>query len=188
VIGRRLRLIWLALGLSSCLALIVLFLLPTGWEVERRADLEAPPEQIFPWLEDLGRWEAWSPWQEGSYEGLEFHYPGAMAGAGAEMRWDSPGTGDGVLRIVESEPPRRLVFEMAFQRGRITTRDTLTLEPLPGGLTRVTWHDQGSLGRTLTGRLSIPLVERSMGHDMEIGLARLAEAVAAERASGSRSP
>jgi hypothetical protein len=196
--SRGLRLVWLAMGLSSFVALIVLFLLPAGWQVERSAVIAAAPEEIYPWLEDLQRWRAWSPWQEGDYPGLDYQYAGPAAGLGAEVRWDSDATGDGELRIVESEPPHRLAFEMRFQRGRITARDTLTLRPLPGGGTELTWSDQGSLGRTLLGRLSLPVIERSMGRDLETGLTRLAAVIeggpaeppgnAAGRASGEPTP
>ena len=68
-----------------------------------------------PQLDDLRAWRAWSPWREDAYPGLVFRYAGPPRGAGAEVSWDSKATGDGRLRIVESVPPRRLAFTMAFQ-------------------------------------------------------------------------
>jgi hypothetical protein len=38
----------------------------------------------------------------------------------------------------------------------------------------VTWSDRGTLGRTLLGRMSLPVIEQSMGRDLERGLAALA--------------
>jgi hypothetical protein len=94
------------------------------------------------------------------------------------MSWESEATGDGRLRIVEARPLERVRFEMRFQKGRIRAEDTLRLRALPGGRTEVRWEDRGDLGRTLLGRLSVPAIERSMGRDLERGLASLARAVA----------
>jgi len=176
-VSRYLRLIWLGLGLASLVMLVGLFFLGSSWSVERQVDVAASPARVFREIEDLRAWQRWSPWQEKDYPGLVFRYAGPPAGVGAEVSWDSEATGDGRLRIEESDPPRALAFAMSFQKGRIAARDTIRLEPLPGGRTRVTWTDHGSLGRTLLGRLSLPVIERSMGRDLERGLAQLAAVV-----------
>jgi len=173
-VSRYLRLALFVMGVGSFLFLIVLFVLPTRWEVARAQNVRASAEQIYAHLDDLHAWKAWSPWQESAYPGLVFRYAGPARGPGAQLSWQSESTGDGLLRIEASDPPRLLAFSMSFQKGRIRARDTLRLESLPGGATRVTWHDQGTLGRTLIGRLSLPLVEQSMGRDLERGLAALA--------------
>ncbi|HVS01912.1 MAG TPA: SRPBCC family protein, partial [Thermoanaerobaculia bacterium] len=98
----------------------------------------------------------------------------------AELTWDSEATGDGSLRLEAAEPPRRLTVALAYQQGRITARDTLELAPLPGGGTRVTWSERGSLGHTLLGRLSVPGIEESMGRDLERGLEGLRRVVEGE--------
>ena len=180
--NRHLRLVWLLLGLSAFVFLGVLFVLPSKWEVVRQREVAAPPARVFAQLDDLRAWRAWSPWREDAYPGLVFRYAGPPRGAGAEVSWDSKATGDGRLRIVESVPPRRLAFTMTFQRGRIRARDTLSLEPSPGG-TRVTWTDRGTLGRTLLGRLSLPVIEQSMGRDLERGLQALAAVCEREAAT-----
>ena len=171
---RYLRIIWLFLGLASFVTLIGLFLMPTSWQVERSVEIATPPERVFALLDDLHAWRSWSPWQESAYQGLVFRYSGPARGVGASMSWDSQATGDGTLRIDESVPPRRLAFSMAFQKGRIEAHDVFALDPLPGGRTRVTWTDHGSLGRTLLGRLSLPVIEKSMGRDLDRGLSALA--------------
>lgn len=175
--SRPLRLIWLLLGVGSLALLVGLLLVTPTWRVVRERDVAAPPERIFPFLDDLQAWRRWSPWQESDYAGLTFEYSGPARGPGAELRWDSEATGDGLLRITESRPPRAVTFEMAFQEGKISARDTIELLPLPGGATRVVWTDEGRLGRTLLGRLSLPVIERSMARDLDRGLERLAGVV-----------
>jgi hypothetical protein len=180
--SRPLRLIWLFLGVASLALLVGLFLVTPTWQVVRQRDIAATPEQVFPWIEDLQAWRRWSPWQESDYAGLTFQYSGPSRGPGAELTWDSEATGDGRLRITDSRPPRSLSFEMAFQDGKIVAQDKLELLPLPSGGTRVVWTDQGKLGRTLLGRLSLPVIERSMGRDLDLGLQRLASVVEAPAA------
>jgi hypothetical protein len=170
----RLRIVWLLLGVSALAGMVLLFLLPTRWEVTRSAEIAVAPEAIWPHLVELRRWTGWSPWQEKDYPGLEFRYAGPTSGPGAELSWDSEATGDGVLRIVAAEAPAELRFEMAFQKGRIKAIDTIRLQPLGDGRTAVTWEDRGDLGRTLFGRLSLRMVKESMGRDLERGLAGLA--------------
>ena len=175
--SRYLRVALLFIGLGSLAGMVVLFFLPTRWEVSRRVEIDAPPERIYPWIADLQRWRAWSPWQESDYPGLVYRYSGPASGPGAEVSWDSDATGDGHLRITEARPHERVRFEMRFQKGRIRATDTLALRPLPGGRTEIVWEDGGDLGRTLLGRLSLPAIERSMGRDLERGLASLSRAV-----------
>lgn len=170
---RYLRIVWLAMGLLSMVALVALFLLPATWSVQKEVTVAASPAEIWPWLEDLQRWQQWSPWRETDYEGLTFTYSEDTAGVGASVRWESEATGDGVLTITAVDPPRRLGFTMAMQEGQIVARETLTLEPLPDGRTRIVWRDQGELGHTLLGRLSLPVIEESMGRDLGRGLAAL---------------
>jgi hypothetical protein len=173
-VSRYLRVALLLIGLGSLAGMVVLFFLPTTWEVRRQRDIAAPPEAIYPHLVELRRWREWSPWQESAYPGLVYRYSGPPAGPGAAMSWDHERTGDGRLLLLEADAPRRLRFEMAFQKGRIRLDETLRLTPLPGGGTRVVWEDRGDLGRTLFGRLSLGLIEESMGRDLERGLAGLA--------------
>ena len=35
---------------------------PDTFRVERAATIKAPPEKIFPLINDFKRWDAWSPW------------------------------------------------------------------------------------------------------------------------------
>lgn len=167
-------------------ALVILFLLPAEWEVERETVIQAPAEAVWDHLVDLRRWEEWSPWQEGDYEGLAFEYSEVTRGTGSELRWSSEATGDGRLGITAAEPPRRLELVMEMQEGTIVTRETLILRPLSGRRTRVLWRDRGSLGHTLLGRLSLPVIEESMGRDLSRGLEELKRVV--EREDQSAAP
>ncbi len=173
---RYLRWIWLAMALFSVAGILAVWSMPKDWRVERSIEVAVPPDVVFELLVDLERWPLWSPWQESDYEGLEFVYEGPKRGVGAAYHWDSETTGDGRVEIVEASAPERLVFTLAFQSGKIRTRETLTLEPASASgavATRVRWVDEGEMLQTLLGRLSIPVIEESMGRDLDTGLQRL---------------
>lgn len=40
----------------------VVALQPSEFHVERTATIAAPPAQVFAQVDDLHKWEAWSPW------------------------------------------------------------------------------------------------------------------------------
>ena len=37
---------------------------PDTFRVERSTSIKAPPEKIFPLINDFHRWDAWSPWEK----------------------------------------------------------------------------------------------------------------------------
>jgi hypothetical protein len=177
--GRGLRLVWMVLGVASFAMLVILFVLPSSWRVERQRELPATAEQVYPLLVDLHRWAEWSPWREKDYPGLVFHYAGPASGPGAEVSWETERTGDGLRRILAVQPAHQVSTELAVQRGRIRSTDVILLTALPNGHCRVTWTNQGSLGRTLLGRLQLGFIEDAMGRDLDKALAGLATAVGA---------
>ena len=37
---------------------------PDTFRIERSTSIKAPPEKIFPIINDFHQWEAWSPWEK----------------------------------------------------------------------------------------------------------------------------
>lgn len=37
---------------------------PDTFRVERSLSIKAPPEKIFPHINDFHQWQAWSPWEK----------------------------------------------------------------------------------------------------------------------------
>lgn len=99
----------LALALSGRFLtfLVVGLLLPDAVGLSRTIEIAAPPEKVFPLVNDLRTFQRWSPWQS---PGLAVAYSGTSSGVGARMSWSQDGGGmAGSQEIAESDPPRWVV-------------------------------------------------------------------------------
>jgi len=155
------------------LALVVGWLLPARWEVERNVLVDAAPDVVYSWLEDPRRWDDWASLGE-----VEARFSGPERGPGATRRWDHPELGDGVFTILATVPHREVRYRVRVQQGSMVTEGMLRLEPEGEG-TRVTWRERGDFGwNPLLGYLA-PSMDRMQGAQMEGALERLARRVAA---------
>lgn len=169
--------------LGSLASLMVLFIavgliLPHTVEVTRTATLNASPEEVFPHLEDLEAWTAWTPWGD-----VESRIEGASRGAGATRIWDDPNLGSGTLTLTSVIPLRSVEYR-ADVEGGLTFSGTLAVEP-DGDGTSVTWTESVSWGMNpLMGWTGLGLGE-SQGRQLEQTLARLREVVERRRTTVS---
>ena len=170
VATRLLRVATRVLGLAA--AVLILFLavgtaLPGTWTVQRSIGIEASSAEIFALLSNLDRWEEWTPWPE-----VDLIRSGPSSGLGAQMSWDDPFAGDGVFRIVESEPDSLLRYHVAVEGGHITTDGTFHLQPTDGR-TRVSWIETGDFGWNPLMAYAALTMNRTQGTELERGLAHL---------------
>ena len=151
------------------LALVVGFLLPGRWQVERTVRVAAPPEAVFPWLDDLRRWEEWAPLGD-----VASTLSGPERGTGAKRSWDDPAMGDGTFTILATVQDREVQYRVDVQEGTLITQGTLRLAPEGSG-TRVTWTEVGDFGpNPLMGYTALGM-DRMQGNQMENALRRLAD-------------
>ncbi|MFQ5537268.1 MAG: SRPBCC family protein [Gemmatimonadota bacterium] len=174
---------FLAAGaLLSGLFLLVGFLLPGRWEAHATTVVEAPAEEIRPFLTGAEGWRQWTPWPD---TGLVVEGP--PAGPGSAMRWDHPEYGDGVFRIVDTLPPRVVRYEVAVQDSALLTRGTLTLNG-EGGRTTVTWDEEGDFGwNPLMGYWAL-LMGKSQSRELQKDLDALARLAAGKAARADPQP
>lgn len=141
-----------AVGFTLLAFLAIGFILPSSWEVERTAWIDAPPSDVFIHLGSAEAWEGWTPSPD---TGVELFGPDEGEGSG--RRWDDPGYGRGEFVIVAADPPRQLGYAVEVEGGSIEIVGTMSLEPDDGG-TRVHWVEEGDFGRNpllgyLAGRM-----------------------------------
>ena len=104
--------------------------------VERRVTICAPPEAIFPLINDLRNWPLWTAWSE--REEMDFFYGDTVAGVGAVQRWRSRKR-DGMVRLVRSDENARVDYDATLNDGRFRLLGRLELRR-DGSCTRVTWR------------------------------------------------
>jgi hypothetical protein len=88
-------------------------MLPGSVHVERSAVIAATPAQIFPYMNDLRKFNEWSPWARRD-PGTKYAFTGPDSGAGAAMTWQSEKHGAGRQRITASVPDEKVTAALDF--------------------------------------------------------------------------
>ena len=165
--------ILLALAFIAIIFIIVIAGRPDEFTVTRAISIAAPPEKIFPHVNDLHQWEAWSPWAKLD-PNAKYTFSGADAGAGAAMAWDgSKKVGAGQMTITESQPSALIRFRLDFQKPmQATNTAEFTFRP-EGHQTVVTWSMSGKNNFFFKAFGLFVNCDKMIGGDFEKGLASL---------------
>ena len=165
--------ILLALGFIVILFIVIIAGQPDVFALSRSAKFTAPPEKIFPHVNDLHAWEAWSPWAKLD-PNAKNSFEGPASGAGAAMKWEGNcKVGVGKMTITDSQPSSVIRFSLDFQKPMQAT-NTAEFSFLPeGGGTVVTWSMSGK--NSLMGKVMGLFMncEKMVGPQFEKGLASL---------------
>src|SRR5215510_11947903 len=96
----------LGIGLVLLLTafLVVVWFQPDDYRLTRQTEIAAPAAAIFPYVNDLQKWEGWSPWAKLD-PNAKVTFSGPQAGTGASFKWDgNDKVGAGTMTITESKP------------------------------------------------------------------------------------
>ena len=155
-------------GIATVLVVFMLigFLLPGTWSAEASIQIEADPMEVFPFLNDLSRWDTWTNWGD-----IESELSDPSLSVGASRSWDDPQLGSGSVTITSSGSPSFVRYEVVIEGGSSVSGE-LRIEALQGG-SRVTWREEGDLGgNPLMGYVARRMPE-SQGAQLAEGLERL---------------
>ncbi|NJO12566.1 MAG: SRPBCC family protein [Gammaproteobacteria bacterium] len=146
---------------------------PDSFRVERSATIQAPPEQVYAYLDDFHRWGAWSPWEKLDPQMTRTH-SGAASGQGAVYEWSGNSeVGRGRMEITEASPPGKLFIKLEFREpfeAHNTTEFTLVPE---GGATKLNWAMYGPNNYVSKLMQVFMDMDQMIGKDFEAGLANL---------------
>ena len=165
----------IAIVIVAALAILVILAAtkPDTFRVERSATIKAPPEKIFPLIDDFHRWDAWSPWEKRD-PAMKRTHSGAPAGKGAVYEWDgNKDVGKGRMEILESTPPSKVLIKLDFIEpfeGHNTA--TFTLKP-EGATTNVNWVMEGPANFISKVMQVFMSFDSMIGKDFEAGLANM---------------
>lgn len=170
---------YIGIGLVALIVLVlgVAFLLPRNVHFERSAVIKASPEEIFAVVNDLTRFNEWSPWAKKDPK-TKYSIEGVPTGKGARMSWVSEKLGNGSQEIVESDPYKTVKTKLEFgEQG--PSFATFTLQPADGG-TKVVWGFDTDLGSNPIARYMGLMIEGWVGPDYDEGIKNLKTVVEAQ--------
>jgi hypothetical protein len=156
--------------------LIFIAMQPSEFRVVRSATVAAPQETVFTLVNDLHRWDAWSPWARLD-PGMKQTYEGPPAGVGAVCSWvGNSKVGEGRMTITESRPHDLVRLRLEFLKPFASTSDTeLTFQP-QGDRTALTWTMTGPMNFISKAMSLFMNMDKMIGGDFEKGLASLDQA------------
>jgi uncharacterized protein YndB with AHSA1/START domain len=161
-------------GIIAIVAVLVVisFFLPSQAHVARSITIDAPPEQVYPYVSSLRRTSEWSPWVARD-PGMVQTYSGPDEGVGQKVEWQSenPEVGTGSQTVTASEANRHVGLALDF--GDMGTADAgFDLAPAGAG-TQVTWTFDTELGMNPIKRYFGLMMDHFLGSDYEAGLSAL---------------
>jgi polyketide cyclase/dehydrase/lipid transport protein len=135
--------ILLALAFIAILLIIVVAGQPDEFKLARSTNISAPPEKIFPHVNNLLAWQAWSPWAKLD-PNAQIMFKGPASGVSATMSWGgNKKIGAGIMTITESQPSEMIRFKLEFIRPfKATNAAEFNFRP-DGNQTEVTWTMTG---------------------------------------------
>ena len=93
---------------------VVVNLQPSDFRVTRSTTVAAPAAVVFAQVNDLHKWEVWSPWVKID-PNSKTTYEGPAQGEGAVFKWSgNDQVGVGLMTITESRPDELVRFKLEF--------------------------------------------------------------------------
>jgi hypothetical protein len=140
--------------------------MPKGYHVQRSERIQAPAEIVFDQVNDLRKWEAWSPWNAADPT-MKITYSEQHVGEGGSYSWKGDAAGEGSLTIVRSLVPSRIETKIDF--GDMGSSDGSWDFSHADGVTRVTWAFSGENPGILGGWFTL-MMDGMVGPQFEEGL------------------
>lgn len=164
----------IGLGLAGLVLVLIAaaYALPRHIDVERSIVIAAEPDEIFPYLNSMKNFNAWSPWADLDPE-TAYVFSGPEFGKGARSEWssDHPQVGNGAQEIVESEENSLVRTQMDFGPDGVA-EGFFELTRIDTG-TQVVWGFESDMGNNPIGRYMGLMIDRWVGGDFARGLGRL---------------
>ncbi len=162
------------LGLVGLVVLVLAaaYALPRQVVVERSLVIAAEPDEIFPYLNSMKNFNAWSPWADLDPETV-YIFSGPEFGKGARSEWSSDhfDVGNGSQEIVRSVPNELVRTLLDFEHEG-TAEGYYKLARVDTG-TRVVWGFETDMGMNPVARYVGLMLDRLVGDDFARGLDRL---------------
>jgi hypothetical protein len=146
---------------------------PATFRIQRATIIQAPPDKIYPFINDFHNWVHWSPYEKLDPT-MRKSYTGAASGKGAVYEWEGNSkAGKGRMEITDTSTPSRVVIKLDFLKpfeGHNISEFALDGK---GNSTQVTWAMHGP-NSYMAKMMSIFMsMDQLLGKEFENGLANL---------------
>jgi hypothetical protein len=165
--------------IAAAIAVLILFIAtrPPEFRVTRSGAIPGPVSAVFPHVNELRKWEPWSPWARLD-PNAKSTFEGPAAGAGASMAWAGNNqVGEGRMTIIESRPNELVRFKLEFYKPFKATNTAEFTFKAQGDQTVVTWSMFGTNNFLAKAMNLVINCDKMVGGQFEQGLANLREAV-----------
>ena len=168
-----LKKILLTLALLLVVFLGVVALQPADFRIVRSATIAAAPAAVFAQVNDMHKWQTWSPWAKLD-PAAKMTFEGPPAGTGAAFAWvGNSDVGEGRMTVTESRPDEVIRFRLDFLKPMAGTSTTeFTFKP-DGKQTMVTWSMAGKNNFLAKAVCLFMNMDKMVGGQFEQGLANL---------------
>lgn len=148
------------------------FFLPSSAEVERSVTINQSPEKVFSIVNNLSRFNEWSPWH-GIDPEIQYEMSGPSQGVGARMMWKSEdrNVGSGSQEIIESVTNEKVVVALDF--GQQGTAISEIYTQASGENTELTWKMISNAEGSILGKYFNLILDSMVGPMYEEGLMKL---------------
>ena len=175
----------IAVGLAIAIAVVLILAArkPATFSVARAIDVKAPPEKIFPLINDFHQWVSWSPY-ENKDPAMKRSYSGAESGKGAVYGWEgNSNVGAGRMEILEAKiletqsletpAPSKILIKLDFFKP-FEGHNTAEFTMLPqSDATHLSWVMRGPAPFISKLMQVFMNLDHMIGKDFEVGLANL---------------
>jgi len=165
----------LLIGLVLLIAafLVVVWSQPDNYRLTRETLIAAPAAAVFAQVNDLQKWDNWSPWAKVD-PNAKVTFSGPQSGVGASFKWDgNEKVGAGTMTITESKPNERIATRTDFVKPFAGSSNSDFIFSEQGGRTNVIWTMSGTHNFIGKAMCLVMGMESMVGPDFERGLAQL---------------
>lgn len=166
-----------AIVIIAVLLFVIIAGRPDEFVVLRSGKIAAPPEKVFPHVNELKKWDAWSPWAKID-PNCKMTYVGPPAGVDASYSWAGNNkVGEGRLTVTESLPSNLIRLRLEFLKPFKATNTAEFKFTPEDGQTLVTWSMTGKNNFFFKVFGLFMDCDTMVGKDFEKGLAGLKSVV-----------
>jgi uncharacterized protein YndB with AHSA1/START domain len=152
---------------------VVVSMQPVDFKLSRSTTIAAPPAAVFAEVNDLHRWNAWSPWAKMD-PNMKMTFDGPAAGEGSSQSWTGNAkVGAGKMTITRSEAPSLVLLKLEFFKPfKATNQTEFTFKPEGQG-TVVSWTMSGKNNFMAKAIHLVMNMDKVVGPQFEQGLTQL---------------